>query len=160
MSVTLRRPGPITLALATLTAGALLAGASWLQAHDFWLAPGAFPFAAGADVGVLGQTSTRFPTSQSAVAPERVARAVLVGPAGPTPVTDLSVRATSLLLRARPSQAGEYIVAVDLQARSVRQAPAGAASSWETHWATFVFRAGGDARTDETRRLGRLRRGA
>lgn len=108
--------------LTACAAGALLATASWLEAHDFWLVPGAFPFDAGAGVEVLGQTSVRFPTSASPVAIARVAKAVIVDAAGTsTPVTDLSHLGTSLLLRARPSKAGQYVVAADLQPRSARQ---------------------------------------
>ena len=112
-------------AVAVLTAAALAATAPWLWAHDFWLVPGAFPFAEGADVEVLGQTGTRFPTTESAVAVARVARAVIVDEKGTTPITDLSHRGKSLLLRTRPASPGQRVVAVDLQPRSARQAPAG-----------------------------------
>jgi hypothetical protein len=105
-----------------LAAGALLVVAAPLAAHDFWLVPGAFPFAEGAGVEVLGQTSVRFPTSVSPVALARVARAVIVDATGAaTPVSDLSHRGTSLLLRAKPAAAGQYVVAADLQPRSTRQ---------------------------------------
>lgn len=107
-----------------LTSVALLASASWLDAHDFWLVPGAFPFAEGAGVEVLGQTSTRFPTSQSPVALTRVVRAVIIGADGEAEITDLSHRGTSLLLRARPTAPGQRVVAVDLQPRSTKQTPA------------------------------------
>lgn len=122
-SPTLRRAAR-GAAFAFLTSAALLASASWLDAHDFWLVPGAFPFAEGASVEVLGQTSTRFPTSQSAVALARVARAVVIGADGEAKITDLSHRGTSLLLRIRPPAAGQRVVAVDLQPRSTTQAPA------------------------------------
>ena len=105
-----------------LAAGALLAVTAPLAAHDFWLVPGAFPFAEGAGVEVLGQTSVRFPTSVSPVALARVARAVIVDGTGKaTPITDLSHRGTSLLLRAKPAASGQYVVAADLQPRSTRQ---------------------------------------
>ena len=121
-----RRSRPHRLAtVAALTAAALAATASWLQAHDFWLVPNAFPFAEGADIEVLGQTSTRFPTSQSPVALSRVARAVIVDEKGATPITELSHRGTSLLLRTRPTSPGQRVVALDLQPRSARQAPEG-----------------------------------
>ena len=110
-----------TLSLAT----ALIAVTSRLWAHDFWLVPGAFPFAEGATLEVRGQTSTRFPTSESPVALARIARAFSVGPDGETPITDLTHQGTSLLVRHRPTSAGQRIVAVDLQARSARQPAAG-----------------------------------
>lgn len=104
-----------------LAVAALFATAAWLEAHDFWVIPAAFPFAEGADIEVLGQTSTAFPTSVSAVAVERVARAVLVGTAGESRITELAHRGTSLLLRAKPAAAGQYVVAVSLASRSSRQ---------------------------------------
>lgn len=112
---------PRWVALAVLAGGALLASASRLDAHDFWLIPGAFPFADGTPMEVLGQTSTRFPTSQAPVAVARVARAALVSADGEVAITDVSHRGTSLLLRARPTTPGQRVVAVDLQPRASRQ---------------------------------------
>lgn len=120
-----RLPRARQSAAVLLAAAAVFATTSRLEAHDFWLVPGAFPFAAGAPVEVLGQTSTRFPTSQAPVALARVTRAVMIGPAGETPITDVSHRGTSLLLRAQPSTPGERVIAVDLQPRSARQTPDG-----------------------------------
>jgi uncharacterized protein (TIGR02246 family) len=57
-------------------AAALLAGVSVaapLRAYDFRLAPNAFGFAPGATREVSGQTSGAFPTSESRVAPDRLA---------------------------------------------------------------------------------------
>ena len=53
----------------------------------------------------------------------RIAKAVIVGQDGETPITDLSIRGTSLVLRSRPAGAGQRLVAVDLVSRSVRQTP-------------------------------------
>lgn len=108
-------------ALALSAAVAFLGSASWLSAHDFFLVPGAFPFAEGSDVEVMAQTSSRFPSSVSPIAFARVARAVMIGADGETPIADLSHRGTSLLLKSRPVTRGQRIVAVTLVPRSARQ---------------------------------------
>lgn len=100
---------------------AILCVAGLADAHDFFLVPGAFPFAGGADVEVLAHSSSRFPTSAGAVAATRIAKAVIIGSEGETPITDMSVRGTSLVLRSRPNGTGQRIVAVDLTSRSARQ---------------------------------------
>ena len=113
---------PVVIALTVVVA--LFAGVPWLEAHDFWLVPGAFPFADGADVEVLGQTGTKFPTSTTAVPANRVARAVIISTDGAAVISDFSVRGTSLVLRSRPTTPGQRIVAADLVPRSARQTPA------------------------------------
>ena len=65
-----------------LAAGALLASAATLYGHDFWLVPDAFQIAEGAAIAVRGQTSSRFPTSEAAVALDRVAEARLLSADG------------------------------------------------------------------------------
>lgn len=108
--------------LATLAAGAVfLTTATVLDAHDFWVVPNAFAVAPGADVVVRGQTSSRFPTSESAVAPERVADARVIEAGGTTPIRDLSVHERSLRLSYRPSVPGQAMVAVTTRPRSVRE---------------------------------------
>ena len=109
---------PIGLALIFLMAGAL-------SAHDFWLVPNAFSDAPGGEVEVLGQTSSNFPTSESAVATERVADAQLLGAQGDARITGLSVTGKSLRLRAKPASAGQYVVAATLHWRSMRESAAG-----------------------------------
>ena len=120
------RPGPATrrapLMLAAL--GVLTAAAS-LGAHDFWLVPNAFAVGAGAALEVRGQTSVKFPTSVSAVTPERVADARIIGAAGEERVADLSVSGKSLWLKHRPGAPGQRVVAVALVTRASRAAPAG-----------------------------------
>lgn len=109
---------------AAIAAAAVLGAARLADAHDFFLVPGAFPFAQGADVEILAHSSSRFPTSAGAVAVTRIAKAVLIGPDGETVISDMSVRGTSLVLRSRPAGTGQRIVAVDLTSRSARQTPA------------------------------------
>jgi uncharacterized GH25 family protein/ketosteroid isomerase-like protein len=107
--------GPLLVLLLALTA----------HAHDFWLVPDPFQVAEGGTIEVLGQTSSRFPTSEAAVAVERVADARVVGANGESRVTDLSHRGKSLLLRHRPSAPGQYVIGVALVPRSGRDAVAG-----------------------------------
>jgi ketosteroid isomerase-like protein len=94
-----------------------------LSAHDFWIVPDAFHVAAGGTLEIRGQTSTRFPTSLSAVTPERVAEARLIGAASDERLTELSTSGKSLLIRHRPTTAGQRIVAVALVQRSARTTP-------------------------------------
>jgi uncharacterized GH25 family protein/ketosteroid isomerase-like protein len=115
------------VALATLAGvGILVAEAS---AHDFWIIPSAFQIGQGETLEVLGQTSTRFPSSLSAVATPRVADARIIGAAGTTRITELSQRGTSLLLRSRPTAPGQYLVAVALTPTPARS-PGAAFRRW------------------------------
>jgi uncharacterized GH25 family protein/ketosteroid isomerase-like protein len=102
--------GPLLVLLVALVA----------HAHDFWLVPDPFQVAEGGTIEVLGQTSSRFPTSEAAVALERVVDARIVAANGEARVTDLSHRGKSLLLRHRPSAPGQYVIGVALVPRSGR----------------------------------------
>lgn len=95
------------------------------EAHDFWLVPDAFRIAEGGNLEVRGQTSSRFPTSEAAVTPDRIADARVIASGGVERVTDLSQRGNSLLLRHRPATPGQRIVAVALHPRSMRESVAG-----------------------------------
>lgn len=119
-----RRP---LVALATITAAGVLASVA--SAHDFWIVPSPFQVPVGGTLEVLGQTSTRFPSSLSAVAVERVVEARVVGEGSTTRITDLSVRGKSLVLRQRPTTPGQYLVAVSLVPATVRS-PATAFKRW------------------------------
>src|SRR5207244_2917380 len=57
---------------ATAVAGGIALTATVLDAHDFWIVPDAFAIAPGGTIAALGQTGVRFPTSESAVATNRV----------------------------------------------------------------------------------------
>ena len=103
---------------------AIVVSAGALSAHDFWLVPDAFQVASGGTISIRGQSSTKFPTSGSATAPDRVAEARVVGATSDERITDLSVSGTSLLIRHRPAAAGQRIVAVALAGRSSRVTPA------------------------------------
>jgi uncharacterized GH25 family protein/ketosteroid isomerase-like protein len=115
------------VALASLAGVAILVAEA--SAHDFWIIPSAFQVGQGETLEVLGQTSTRFPSSLSAVATPRVADARLIGAAGTTRITELSQRGTSLLLRGRPTAPGQYLVAVALTPTPARS-PGAAFRRW------------------------------
>ncbi len=99
---------------------ALLVFARIADAHDFWLVPDAFQIADGSALEVRGQTSSKFPTSESAVTPDRVTEARVLSGWDDVRVVDVSTSGTSLLLRHHPSGAGQRVVAVSLAPRSVR----------------------------------------
>ena len=67
----LARVIPFGAALLALSAG-------FLWAHDFWIVPTGFLIDLDGTLEIRGQTSTRFPTTVSAVVPERVAEARLI----------------------------------------------------------------------------------
>jgi len=101
-------------------AGAVLLAQRLADAHDFWLVPDAFQIADGGVLSVRGQTSSKFPTSESAVTPDRVTEVRVLGANEDVRVTDVTVAGTSMLLRHRPTGAGQRIVAAALAWRSVR----------------------------------------
>lgn len=107
------------------TVAVILAVPTVSLAHDFWLVPSAFALATGELLEIRGQTSSSFPTSESAVAVDRVAEARLLSATADVAIRDLSTSGTSLVLRYRPSVAGQYLVAATLRPRSVRESAAG-----------------------------------
>ncbi len=119
----MRHPATRRLAPPVLAALAIVLTVGVLSAHDFWIVPDAFQVAAGGTIEVRGQTSVKFPTSQSAVAPDRVAEARLVGATSDERLTDLTTSGKSLLIRHRPTAPGQRIVAVALASRSARTTP-------------------------------------
>lgn len=110
--------------LLALTAG-LIVAVSAADAHDFWLVPDAFQVARRGEIVIRGQTSSRFPTSESAVALDRIAEALLIGPGGQQPISEMSHRGKSLVLKRKPSAAGQHLVAVKLLPRNARETVAG-----------------------------------
>jgi uncharacterized GH25 family protein len=102
----------------------LLAASAVAVAHDFWLVPDAFRLAPGDSLVVRGQTSSLFPTSESAVAADRIVEARLLSAGDSVQVTEISRAGTSLLLRHRPHAAGQHLLAVRLAPRFVRETPA------------------------------------
>ncbi len=110
------------LALATF---GIVATAATAGAHDFWLVPSAFWIAANGQMEVRGQTSSRFPTSEAAVAPHRVADARILEARGETRIADLSVSGKSLLIRHPPGSPGQKTLAVRLGPILVRESAEG-----------------------------------
>lgn len=96
---------------ATLTVGA----------HDFWLMPDAFSVSPEQHISVRGQTSSAFPTSESAVTVDRVTSARVLGANDEETITALSTSEQSLLLRHRPKTPGQKLVAVTLGWRHVKE---------------------------------------
>lgn len=72
------------------------AGKELAHAHDFWLVPNAFAVREGDIPEVAGRTSARFPTSLSAVPPERVASARVVSARSDMSIGELSVEGKAL----------------------------------------------------------------
>ncbi len=89
-------------------------------AHDFWLVPNAFRIAQGQQVIVRGQTSSKFPTSESAVTTDRIREARILGASEDVTVANMDTAGKSLVLRYRPRSTGQRIVAVSLAPRLVR----------------------------------------
>ena len=102
---------------------AMLVAAAAASAHDFWLVPDAFEVTPGGWIEVRGQTSSKFPTSEAAVALDRVAEAKVVTTQAEERVSTLSHAGSSLLLRHRPTTPGQRIVAIRLHPRTVRESP-------------------------------------
>jgi len=94
-------------------------------AHDFWLVPIGFRLAPGDELVVLGQTSSAFPASESALSRERVADARVLDAAGETRIVDFEASGNSLRLRHRPTGTGQRMVVVSTVPRSVRESAAG-----------------------------------
>jgi len=108
------------LALAIVT----VASATILLAHDFWLVPDAFAVTPGGRIAVSGQTSSLFPTSLSAVTPDRIVAARVVTADTVVAVTDVSTSGVSMRLGYRPTKAGQHVIGVQLAPRTVRESPA------------------------------------
>jgi ketosteroid isomerase-like protein len=116
----MRRHTAGTLASLGTAALAVLLATRVLDAHDFWVVPNAFAFGEGAMMEIRGQTGTRFPTSVSAVTPDRIADARVISASSDERIADLSVSDKSLLIRHKPSTPGQRVVAVALAARTTR----------------------------------------
>jgi len=112
----MKRPVTGLLLLLVICVGPLLA-------HDFWLIPNAFHVARGADLVVRGQTSSTFPTTLSAVTPDRIASAQLLSAHGSEDVQRLDVEGNSLRLVHRPGFVGQALVTARVHPRSIPESP-------------------------------------
>jgi len=93
-------------------------------AHDFWLVPDAFQVAADGELVLRGHTSSAFPTSESAVTPDRVTSARIVGATDEETISALSTQDRSLVLGHRPRTAGQKIVAASVGWRHLKETAA------------------------------------
>lgn len=95
-----------------------------VAAHDFWLVPNAFTVAPSGEILVRGQTSSAFPTTLSAVTPDRVTEARVVGAGDDERIAALTTQDNSLVLRHRPKTPGQKIVGVAIGWRRVNETAA------------------------------------
>lgn len=100
---------------------AVSAVAATVSAHDFWLVPDMFAVPASGEIVVKGQTSSAFPTTLSAVTPDRVTEARVIGAADDERITALSTHDNSLILKHRPKTPGQKVVAVAVGWRHVKE---------------------------------------
>lgn len=97
--------------LAALLGLGLTAAAA--AAHDFWLVP------VGAAGELHGVSGSHFPTSENAVAPERLAEAIAVSSAGRAQLAVIGARDNVLVLRADPMLSGTLWAAVEIKPRRI-----------------------------------------
>ncbi len=109
-------PGRCAVVAVFVAAGTLAAGA-----HDFWLVPDAMVVGRNADIVVRGQTSSAFPTSESAVAVDRIVDARVLGGSGEETIAVRSTEGASLVLRHRPKSQGQQVIGVSLGWRSAKE---------------------------------------
>ena len=115
-----RRPQLLALALLV---GSLTAVGNAL-AHDFWIIPDLFTFAADSTVHLSARAGTKFPEG-TAVQLARVADARIIGAKGETKITDMAVGNGALRLHQRPKDAGQYLIVVGLTPSTTRSTPSG-----------------------------------
>lgn len=109
---------------AIVVAVLLATSASLAVAHDFWLVPDAFAVTPGGRIALRGQTSSLFPSSLSAVTPDRIVAARIVTASSDTTVRDISTMGTSLRLSHATAGTGQHVIGVQLATRNVRESPA------------------------------------
>ncbi len=102
-------------------AAAACLGAANVGAHDFWLVPDVFAVAASGEIVVKGQTSSAFPTTLSAVTPDRITHARAIGAVEDERIDALSTLDNSLILRHRPKVPGQKVIAVAVGWRHVKE---------------------------------------
>ncbi len=97
---------------------------STAAAHDFWIIPDIFTASGDATLHFSGRAGTRFPAG-TAVQPNRIADARLIGASSQTKITEMSVEGTSLRLHQKRPSAGQYVVAVTLTSTPTHSTAAG-----------------------------------
>lgn len=99
----------------------LLLYAGTVGAHDFWLVPDVFAVPVSGEIVVKGQTSSAFPTTLSAVTPDRITDARVIGATDDERIAALSTYENSLLLRHRPTTPGQKLIAAAVRWRHVKE---------------------------------------
>lgn len=111
-----------TVVAAAIATVALCATA---RAHDFWIIPDMFSFAADATMHINGrQGGGKFPAG-TPVQPARVVDARVIGANSTTKITEMAVEGSSLRLNQKPTAAGQYLIVVGLSPSVRREPPAG-----------------------------------
>ena len=102
--------------LASLSVTGVMLTAAPVAAHDFWIVPNAFQVALDGRVAVRTVTGTRFPTSESVVAADRITDAKILGatPSADEPLRDFTVSGKSLLIQHRPTTSGQRVIVAAL----------------------------------------------
>lgn len=104
---------------------ALATMASTAAAHDTWLIPDLFAFAADSPIHVSARAGGgKFPAG-SAVQAARIADARMIGAAGEQKITEIAVENGSLRLHQKPQAAGQYLIVIGLTPGTMRNTPAG-----------------------------------
>ncbi len=119
---------------------AALLSALPLRADDFWLVADLFRVELGDELVLRGQTSSRFPASRVAVTPDRIVSARRLSATDDEALRRFAVAGPSLLVRDRPTRAGQYVIAVALGPRAVRESAAGFRRYLELEGATAALR--------------------
>ena len=113
--------------LKLLTLTALIGSLSFAGralAHDFWIIPDLFTFAADPTVHLSARAGTKFPEG-TAVQLARIADARIIGANGEMKITDMAVDNGALRLHQRPTNSGQYLVVVGLTPSVTRSIPLG-----------------------------------
>ncbi len=113
-----------TVRVAILAAAITVGVVSLSEAHDFWIIPHAFSAPLNIPITMRGQTSSLFPTTLSAVTPDRIAEARVLTADRDVAISDMSVDGTSLILGHRPAGMGQHVIGVRIAPRIVRESPA------------------------------------
>lgn len=102
-----------------VTAGLALTLGGSLVAHDFWLVPEFFVAPEGWRIHIYANTGERFPESMAALAPERVARAHLVGADEEIALDRMHTTGSSLALEVAPPSSGQWYVGLEVRPRRI-----------------------------------------
>lgn len=107
-----------------MTVAVSLGVVSTAVAHDHWLIPDMVAFGANATLHINARQGTRFPAGR-AIEPPRVVDARVIGASGSTKITEMTVEGSSLRLHHKPAADGQYLIALALAPRTLRQTPDG-----------------------------------